>query len=257
MSDIKPADYFKEARWRRCLLRLCHPLKTWAWTDRMDAMASDRNAQIREAVSLLPRQYQKLLVLLMADPPVSYAEISSQLGIPIGSIGPTRALVLERLRKLLSTATTEVPQVDRTAVSPRQLTKLAAFLAGRKRSGLREEWRTHLSGETGHGLARSDQIRAARGFLRAAVRYRLRDAADLAWWPVDAVLRSRTLSNLTVWIPVLLAVLAVVRRDGFFGLVTNAENLIELGGGFYGVIRVGRWWRGVKPPKHKPGRVTE
>ena len=50
---------------------------------------------------LLPWRWQKLLELLMADPPVSYAEISSQLGLPVGSIGPTSGRCLERLRVLL------------------------------------------------------------------------------------------------------------------------------------------------------------
>jgi DNA-directed RNA polymerase specialized sigma24 family protein len=39
--------------------------------------------------------------MLMADPPASYTEISDQLGLPVGSIGPTRGRCLERLRVLL------------------------------------------------------------------------------------------------------------------------------------------------------------
>jgi DNA-directed RNA polymerase specialized sigma24 family protein len=37
----------------------------------------------------------------MADPAPSYAEISDELGVPVGSIGPTRARCLARLRVLL------------------------------------------------------------------------------------------------------------------------------------------------------------
>jgi len=37
----------------------------------------------------------------MAHPPISYAEISDELGLPIGSIGPTRGRCLARLRVLL------------------------------------------------------------------------------------------------------------------------------------------------------------
>ena len=37
--------------------------------------------------------------MLLADPPYSYAEISATMQIPLGSIGPQRALCLERLRK--------------------------------------------------------------------------------------------------------------------------------------------------------------
>ena len=35
----------------------------------------------------------------MADPPLSYQEISARLGIPIGSIGPTRARCIGVLRR--------------------------------------------------------------------------------------------------------------------------------------------------------------
>jgi hypothetical protein len=34
----------------------------------------------------------------MEDPPVPYAEISARLGIPAGSIGPTRRRCLDKLR---------------------------------------------------------------------------------------------------------------------------------------------------------------
>jgi RNA polymerase sigma factor (sigma-70 family) len=64
-------------------------------------LAAERAEAVREAMSLLPWRWQKLLEMLMADPPVSYAEISSQLGLPVGSIGPTRGRCLERLRVLL------------------------------------------------------------------------------------------------------------------------------------------------------------
>jgi DNA-directed RNA polymerase specialized sigma24 family protein len=37
--------------------------------------------------------------LLIADPPVPYAEISTRLGIPVGSIGPKRSRCLDRLRR--------------------------------------------------------------------------------------------------------------------------------------------------------------
>jgi DNA-directed RNA polymerase specialized sigma24 family protein len=35
----------------------------------------------------------------MSDPPPGYAEVSAALGIPVGSIGPTRARCLNRLRR--------------------------------------------------------------------------------------------------------------------------------------------------------------
>jgi RNA polymerase sigma factor (sigma-70 family) len=67
-----------------------------------ERLLKDERAQsVREALSLLPRRSQRLLELLMADPPTSYTEISDELGIPVGSIGPTRGRCLERLRVLL------------------------------------------------------------------------------------------------------------------------------------------------------------
>jgi RNA polymerase sigma factor (sigma-70 family) len=64
-------------------------------------LADERAQAVRRALSHLPGRWQRLLQLLMADPPVSYAEISDQLGIPIGSIGPTRGRCLDTLRVLL------------------------------------------------------------------------------------------------------------------------------------------------------------
>ncbi len=64
-------------------------------------LADERAQAVRAALSRLPRRWQRLLELLMADPPASYAEISDQLGLPVGSIGPTRGRCLERLRELL------------------------------------------------------------------------------------------------------------------------------------------------------------
>jgi RNA polymerase sigma factor (sigma-70 family) len=64
-------------------------------------LAEERADAVREALARLPWRHQRLLNLLMADPPASYAEISDQLGLPVGSIGPTRGRCLERLRVLL------------------------------------------------------------------------------------------------------------------------------------------------------------
>jgi len=64
-------------------------------------LADERAQVVRDALSRLPRRWQRLLEMLMADPPVPYAEISDQLDLPIGSIGPTRGRCLARLRVLL------------------------------------------------------------------------------------------------------------------------------------------------------------
>jgi RNA polymerase sigma factor (sigma-70 family) len=62
-------------------------------------LASERDTQLNIAFSQLPPDCRRLLQLLAASPAPSYAEVSAALGIPIGSIGPTRARCLERLRK--------------------------------------------------------------------------------------------------------------------------------------------------------------
>ena len=64
-------------------------------------LADERDQVVRDALSRLPKRWQRLLELLMADPPASYAEISDQLDLPIGSIGPTRGRCLAQLRVLL------------------------------------------------------------------------------------------------------------------------------------------------------------
>ena len=64
-------------------------------------LADERDQVVRDALSRLPGRWQRLLELLMADPPASYADISSELDLPVGSIGPTRGRCLARLRVLL------------------------------------------------------------------------------------------------------------------------------------------------------------
>ncbi|HEY2550219.1 MAG TPA: sigma-70 family RNA polymerase sigma factor [Streptosporangiaceae bacterium] len=64
-------------------------------------LAAERAEAVRDALARLPEQWQRLLEMLMADPPASYAEISDQLGLPVGSIGPTRGRCLAKLRVLL------------------------------------------------------------------------------------------------------------------------------------------------------------
>jgi RNA polymerase sigma factor (sigma-70 family) len=62
-------------------------------------LAAERHAVLREALLDLPPQSQRLITLLATDPPVPYAEISTRLGIPVGSIGPTRRRCLDKLRQ--------------------------------------------------------------------------------------------------------------------------------------------------------------
>jgi RNA polymerase sigma factor (sigma-70 family) len=63
-----------------------------------DLMRDERARAFRAALLELPAGRRELLELLLTDPPISYDEISEKLGIPKGSIGPTRARALEQLR---------------------------------------------------------------------------------------------------------------------------------------------------------------
>ncbi|GIF22130.1 hypothetical protein Ate02nite_48600 [Paractinoplanes tereljensis] len=60
---------------------------------------SERRDALLAGFAELPLKQRLLLQLLAHDPPLTYADISARTGIPIGSIGPTRARALERLRR--------------------------------------------------------------------------------------------------------------------------------------------------------------
>lgn len=59
----------------------------------------ERHDALLAAFAELPHRHRQLLQLLLADPPLSYAEIAERLDVSIGSIGPTRSRALERLRR--------------------------------------------------------------------------------------------------------------------------------------------------------------
>jgi RNA polymerase sigma factor (sigma-70 family) len=63
-----------------------------------ELLVAERHAALREALARLPPGCQRLIGKLIEDPPLSYAQISASLSIPVGSIGPLRARCLDRLR---------------------------------------------------------------------------------------------------------------------------------------------------------------
>jgi len=63
-----------------------------------EIVMAERNAVLRAAFAQLPPRCQSLIGMLTSDPPCSYAEISTTLGIPVESIAPQRACCLERMR---------------------------------------------------------------------------------------------------------------------------------------------------------------
>jgi RNA polymerase sigma factor (sigma-70 family) len=64
-----------------------------------ELLMAERHAVLREAFTHLPPRCQRLIALLIEDPPVPYAQISARLGIPVGSIGPCRGRCLDKLRR--------------------------------------------------------------------------------------------------------------------------------------------------------------
>jgi RNA polymerase sigma factor (sigma-70 family) len=62
-------------------------------------LTAERHAALREAFDQLPPNGKQLISLLIADPPLPYADISARLGIPVGSIGPNRSRYLDKMRR--------------------------------------------------------------------------------------------------------------------------------------------------------------
>ena len=51
------------------------------------------------AASHMPAHQRELVAALSVEPALSHRQLSERLGVPIGSIGPTRQRCLERMRK--------------------------------------------------------------------------------------------------------------------------------------------------------------
>jgi RNA polymerase sigma factor (sigma-70 family) len=64
-----------------------------------ERLMAERHASLREAFSRLSPCCQRLLTLLIDEPAMPPTEISAGLGVPVGSIGPTRSRRLEKLRR--------------------------------------------------------------------------------------------------------------------------------------------------------------
>jgi RNA polymerase sigma factor (sigma-70 family) len=67
-------------------------------------LAEERDAALWECFERLSERCRRLLRVVMAAEPPAYAEVAAALGMPIGSIGPTRMRCIDRLRQLTSEA---------------------------------------------------------------------------------------------------------------------------------------------------------
>jgi RNA polymerase sigma factor (sigma-70 family) len=101
---------------RRECLRVLRRASHIADLDEVDAMPdprSDVEQQVLDAdevsrvwavVAAFPPRRQAVARELLADDRKPYADIARSTGIPVGSLGPTRARVLAQLRRVLETA---------------------------------------------------------------------------------------------------------------------------------------------------------
>ncbi len=64
-----------------------------------ELLRAEQRSVVRQGLAELREDQRQLLLLLVADPPVPYCEISRRMKVPIGSIGPTRARLLRKLQK--------------------------------------------------------------------------------------------------------------------------------------------------------------
>jgi len=64
-------------------------------------LVREQAAAAREALDALPATWRSLVELLTRDPHLTYEEISADLGLPVGSIGPTRGRCAKRMRAIV------------------------------------------------------------------------------------------------------------------------------------------------------------
>ena len=90
------------------------PLAPAPGSSEVDAqmLHAERRAAVRDGLAELTESHRALLSLLVTDPPVSYEQISDQLGLPVGSIGPTRARCLRKLAATPSIRALELGRGD-------------------------------------------------------------------------------------------------------------------------------------------------
>lgn len=142
-------------------------------------------------------------------------------------------------------------------ISARSLTAVASALAGRAGWSLHQESDAHLAGESGHDVASWAKVKQAAGFVKAGVRYRGQDWADAAWKPVDAVLRSRTLSNLVVAVPTIVIAFEVLTHKGTMTLLTSLGSIFGTWLFLAGMIKAGRKYRDAEPPEPRARQAKE
>ncbi len=73
-----------------------------ALDDGDEALLEERRVALASGLEKLSGRQRALMESLLAEPAPSYADVSVRIGIPIGSIGPTRGRCVKRLREVLA-----------------------------------------------------------------------------------------------------------------------------------------------------------
>jgi RNA polymerase sigma factor (sigma-70 family) len=89
---MDPLDVAGEAYWARSAL-------LDAATVDDELLRAELHQALREAFDQLGPRCQELLTWLLLDPMPSYEEIGARMGMPVGSVGPTRGRCLDKLRR--------------------------------------------------------------------------------------------------------------------------------------------------------------
>lgn len=156
-------------------------------------------------------------------------------------------LPVQRLRREMTARFGRLPVEG----SIRALTGLAGVIAGARHAHLREAWAADLFGDPDAGELPtvSHRLGLASGDVAAAVRCRLDDVVAVAWCRTDRVLSSWRGSRNAMVLPAAAAAVMIVAREGFYGLVTNAENLTCIATASYLAVRGLRAYRHIAAPK--------
>lgn len=81
-----------------------------AWSDPEEADLLEARQRIREALDSMDERCRQLLLAVFRESKPDYTIIADQLGIPRGSIGPTRGRCLNKLRTLLDNRSAPGPR---------------------------------------------------------------------------------------------------------------------------------------------------
>jgi RNA polymerase sigma factor (sigma-70 family) len=96
-------SYRVAAQTRRCVPRDFETAAPGVLANAPDDVAGevsrrDEVERLRRAIADLPAHQRAVLRTLTSSPNLDYAAMARQLGVPVGSLGPTRARALKRLR---------------------------------------------------------------------------------------------------------------------------------------------------------------